>query len=71
MTRKEHWLVGLIVAAASTAAFAAETIKFTYDPLGRLTKVEHNGTVNNNVITNYAYDNSDNRTNKKTTDPPP
>ena len=57
-----------------TAAYAAETITYTYDARGRLKQVAHSGTVNNNVVTNYTYDKADNRTNKTTTgspNPPP
>lgn len=56
------------------AAYAAETISYTYDARGRLVKVARSGTINNNVVTNYAYDKADNRTNKTTTgspNPPP
>jgi YD repeat-containing protein len=42
------------------AAYAAETITYTYDARGRLTKVVHSGTVNNNVMTNYVYDDAEN-----------
>jgi YD repeat-containing protein len=38
-----------------------ETINYTYDARGRLVKVEHSGTVNNNVQANYSYDKADNR----------
>lgn len=56
------------------AAYAAETINYTYDARGRLVQVNRTGTVNNNVVTNYSYDKADNRTNKSTTgspNPPP
>lgn len=56
------------------AADATETIDYTYDAQGRLVKVERSGTVNNNVDTDYEYDDADNRTNEKTTgspNPPP
>lgn len=64
----------LIVLGA--AAYAAETITFTYDARGRLKTVARTGTppVNNNVTTNYTYDKADNRTVKTTTgsaNPPP
>lgn len=65
--------LGLAAAAlrlGSGQAFAAETITFTYDARGRLVKVEHSGTVNNNVVTNYTIDRADNRTNKTTTGSP-
>jgi coenzyme F420-reducing hydrogenase delta subunit len=51
------------------AAYAAETITYTYDARGRLIRVAHSGTVNNNVATNYVYDDADNRTQKNTTGP--
>jgi YD repeat-containing protein len=56
------------------AAYAAETISYTYDARGRVVRVSHAGTINNNVVTNYTYDKADNRTNKTTTgspNPPP
>lgn len=56
------------------AAYGAETITYTYDARGRLIRVAHSGTVNNNVVTNYAYDKADNRNGKTTTgspNPPP
>ena len=60
----------LIVAAAGALALAgiaaaSETVTYTYDAKGRLVKVEHAGTVNNNVVANYSYDHADNRTNGK------
>ena len=62
-------------ATASTApAIAAETITYSYDAQGRLIRVERSGTVNNNVVTTYAFDKADNRTGKTTTgspSPPP
>ena len=61
-------------AGLAGAASAAETIDYTYDAQGRLIKVERSGTVNNNVDTDYTYDDADNRTNEKTTgspNPPP
>jgi len=44
-------------------ASANETITYSYDAKGRLVKVVHTGSVNNNVIANYSYDRADNRTN--------
>jgi len=52
------------------AAYAAETITYTYDARGRLVRVSHSGSVNNNVVTNYTIDKADNRTNKTTTASP-
>lgn len=54
--------VGLI---GSSAASAAETVTYTYDARGRLVKVVHAGTVNNNVQKCYQYDKEGNRTNVK------
>lgn len=61
-------------AAMAASAMAAETIVYRYDARGRLVKVERSGTVNNNVVTSYAFDKADNRTVKSTTgspNPPP
>jgi YD repeat-containing protein len=43
-------------------AHAAETITFTYDPLGRLTHVQTTGGPSNGVTREYRYDATDNRT---------
>jgi YD repeat-containing protein len=61
-------LVVLLLLGA--AAYAAETITYKYDSRGRLVQVNHSGTVNNNVVTNYAYDHADNRALKNTTGAP-
>jgi YD repeat-containing protein len=54
---------GLAVGSAIAASFAmaTETITYTYDAKGRLVKVVHTGTVNNNVTANYTFDDADNR----------
>ena len=57
-------VVGALIAAAGIAS-ASETITYTYDAKGRLILVQHAGTVNNNVVTNYTMDHADNRTNVK------
>ena len=51
----------LILVGLAAAAYASETITYTYDARGRLIQVSHSGTVNNNVVTNYSYDKADNR----------
>lgn len=51
------------VAVVAISVNAQETINYQYDARGRLTKVEHRGTVNNNVSAEYRYDKGDNRTN--------
>ena len=53
----------LAVLAVAAAAYASETITYTYDARGRLVRVVHNGSVNNNIAANYTYDKADNRTN--------
>ena len=57
--------LALVVAGlfGSSAALATETITYTYDARGRLVKVVHTGTVNNNNQACYKYDKADNRTN--------
>lgn len=54
---------GLIGSAAS----AAEAVTYTYDARGRLIKVVHTGTVNNNNQVCYKLDKAGNRINKKST----
>ena len=54
----------------SSAVLAAETITYTYDAKGRLLKVVHTGTVNNNLQTTYIHDKTDNRKNTATTGSP-
>ena len=66
--------LAILLLLLGAAAYAAETITYSYDARGRLVQVNHTGTVNNNVVTNYAYDKANNRTNKTTTgspNPPP
>lgn len=62
----------LLIAAGTvaTAAFASETITYSYDAKGRLVAVAHSGTVNNNVVTSYSFDHADNRANSNTTGAP-
>jgi hypothetical protein len=57
----------IAIATSAGAAYAAETITYTYDGKGRLVKVVHTGTVNNNVETTYTHDKADNRKNSTTT----
>jgi hypothetical protein len=64
----------LVLLLLGAAAYAAETITYSYDARGRLIQVARTGTVNNNVTTNYTYDKADNRSNKTSTgspNPPP
>ena len=55
-------VIGALIAAAGIAS-ASETISYTYDAKGRVVKVQHSGSVNNNIVANYSYDRADNRTN--------
>jgi len=68
------WLKGLAVSVlammVTEPAFAGETITYTYDAKGRLVKVVHTGTVNNNLQTTYTHDKADNRKNTTTTGSP-
>ena len=52
---------------ACGAAWASETITYSYNGRGMMNQVSRSGDVNNNVVTKYQYDDSDNRTNVKTT----
>lgn len=56
--RKAILLASVVLALP---AYAAETITYTYDARGRVVKVVHTGTVNNNVQTQYTHDKADNR----------
>jgi hypothetical protein len=62
--------IGLTALAAVAAANASETLTYSYDARGRLVRVQHNGSVNANVVTNYGYDKADNRTLKNVTGAP-
>jgi YD repeat-containing protein len=53
--------ISLAAAIAGSFAMASETVTYTYDAKGRLVKVAHTGTVNNNVVANYSFDGADNR----------
>lgn len=60
----------VLAAIASGTAGASETVNYTYDAKGRLVKVAHTGTVNNNVVANYSFDKADNRVNVNVTGAP-
>jgi hypothetical protein len=60
----------IVLLLLGAAAWASETITYKYDARGRLVQVNHAGTVNNNVVTNYVYDKADNRALKNTTGAP-
>lgn len=60
-------LATLAISLIGWTASAAETVTYTYDARGRLIKVVHSGTVNNNNQACYKIDKAGNRTNVKTT----
>lgn len=47
---------------------ASDTIAYTYDARGRLTKVTHAGSMNNGVVITYAFDKAGNRLTKVTSE---
>ncbi|HEV2816216.1 MAG TPA: hypothetical protein VGW40_03200 [Allosphingosinicella sp.] len=63
---KSIWTTAMACVAlaglAAVAAWATETVTYTYDARGRLVRVVRGGSVNNNVTANYSYDRADNRT---------
>lgn len=61
---------GVALIAIATPILASETITYTYDAKGRLTKVVRTGSVNNAVTAQYAYDKADNRSTVSTTGSP-
>lgn len=58
-------LTALAVGLVGSIASAAETVTYTYDARGRLIKVVHTGTVNNNNQVCYKLDKAGNRTRVK------
>lgn len=51
-------------------ALSAETITYSYDAKGRVTKVVRTGSVNNNVRIDYEHDKANNRKRVKVTGAP-
>ena len=69
---KQSWSKVAVAAASfcvAASAYASETTTYTYDSRGRLVKVEHAGTVNDGVTTQYGLDKADNRTNVNVASP--
>jgi YD repeat-containing protein len=60
-------LVALAFGVLGSTASAGETVTYTYDARGRLIKVVHTGTVNNNNQVCYKLDKAGNRINVKST----
>jgi hypothetical protein len=71
MRHREKIAFAVAALAVTAAAFANETVTYTYDARGRLVKVERTGTVNNGVKAEYKYDKGDNRTNVNVVVPSP
>jgi hypothetical protein len=69
MKIKARVAFGLAALAVAAAAWATETITYSYDARGRLVKVVRTGDVNNNVSAEYKYDKGDNRTNVNVVSP--
>jgi hypothetical protein len=67
--RLRKTIFALSALAVAAAAYAAETITYSYDARGRLVKVVRTGDVNNNVSADYKYDKGDNRTNVNVVSP--
>jgi YD repeat-containing protein len=61
MRFSQVFLAALISGSVSSPTQAAETITYTYDAKGRLTKVARTGSVNNNVQAQYTHDKANNR----------
>lgn len=78
MTSRTRAILAVLAAASAAAAFslsssgagANENITYSYDAKGRLVSVQHAGTVNNNVVSNYSFDKADNRVNVNVTGAP-
>jgi YD repeat-containing protein len=69
-------LAASVLAAVASVARAQTEVKYDYDVLGRLTKVEHLDGPNAGASATYTYDAADNRTevvrvNPNPTPPPP
>jgi hypothetical protein len=62
-------IFALAALAVAAAAYASETVTYSYDARGRLVKVVRTGDVNNNVSAEYKYDKGDNRTNVNVVSP--
>ncbi|MES2339177.1 MAG: hypothetical protein V4537_13870 [Pseudomonadota bacterium] len=68
--QKRTGLALIVAATVGGIALASETISYRYDARGRLVSVQHTGSVNDGVVTNYALDNAHNRTTKTVTGAP-
>lgn len=60
-------VIATALALLPALACAAETVAYSYDAKGRLTKVEHTGGRNNGQTSTYSFDAADNRTQSQVT----
>jgi YD repeat-containing protein len=60
----------IVLSLEATSEPYNETTNYTYDSRGRLIKVDHSGSVNNNLQSNYSYDKTNNRTTVNVTGSP-
>lgn len=58
---KTKGILALAAMVLAQAAYATETITYTYDARGRIIRVVRSGSVNNGTTTTYDHDNADNR----------
>ncbi len=65
MTRS--FFVAAALGLVSSAAFASETVTYTYDARGRLVEVNHTSGPSAGVKTEYEYDDADNVKRKRIT----
>ncbi|AOY98199.1 hypothetical protein BKK81_01960 [Cupriavidus sp. USMAHM13] len=63
-----HFALGAAIFALSPLAHSANSVEYTYDPLGRLAKVVYNVGNKKTTIT-YSYDAAGNRTSVVSTSP--
>ncbi len=50
-----------VLVLSASPVMAAETTTYSYDALGRLVKVSHNGATNTGASATYQFDPADNR----------
>lgn len=63
--------VALLASGTPMAAANADTtVKYTYDAVGRLVKVQHEGGANDQVTSDYQYDKAGNRANVSVSNSP-
>lgn len=63
----KYLVLALVAILGAQPSLAAETVKYTYDALGRLVKVEHVGGSNDGMQQTTAFDPAGNRSNHTVT----